>query len=597
MPFFKANRKNRDLLSLEQNPQNNLASIRSILRFSVRDIEQKLEKIECAYFGVCKQDQLKMLTSWANGLRKVMESSHATVISSSDQMDDLMKKVSDPAHRFGVDAFEVNRVKEVYRRTLDTVPHKFQSLVKDIESVVLKTAMYCLSFYDMDEHELHYLDTGFNYETQIRTIRDTIKENVNNITNSVGKFKSGAFITSDLSPEVKELARKANCLHAPFLLLVPAAVQNIHCACAALVTWIKTDESYSVFITHDVAELEGRKKELEKAAQARHEKYHHLLFRLKHLQCECEKLSTDLHRLSDRDSELIVEEEFLINQSNDMQVEIENKEYRRDELIKNASNIHPEVMFEKYSELCEELRDLKSRLPVTKRRLNAVQYKIAWIREKKKELDVEEKKLHEVEKEMKELTDAKTEEEVEQKHVTTLLEKARKIHSLKASPDVVQKIFHGMPVTTNKSRLPGQCSKNDPFEKACQVVAQHIEGDGGRLYRSLPFFPYRGSSMVDEDIRVVTAAASRKTSQQVSLLLLDRWRRHHTRARIEDLKQTLKKIHRNDVIAIINHQLHPPRPPTPTEEVIPDFLDESLIPYWKEIEKYDQLKAAKKITV
>jgi hypothetical protein len=89
--------------------------------------------------------------------------------------------------------------------------------------------------------------------------------------------------------------------------------------------------------------------------------------------------------------------------------------------------------------------------------------------------------------------------------------------------------------------------------------------------------------------------ASRKTPKQMAMLLLDRWRRHHTRAKVDDLKRSLKEIHRKDVLHLIEHQLHPPRPPSPVEESIPDFLDETLIPYWKEIEKFDQLRAAKKI--
>lgn len=135
----------------------------------------------------------------------------------------------------------------------------------------------------------------------------------------------------------------------------------------------------------------------------------------------------------------------------------------------------------------------------------------------------------------------------------------------------------------------------DPFERVCQLVARTIENDWVRLYRALPFHPYRGASMVDDDIRNFGVMTSRQTPQQVALQALHRWRRYHTLARIEDLKKALRAIHRTDIVLSVNEELNPPRPPTPKEDNFPDFLDENLIPYWKEVEKYDQLRAAKKI--
>lgn len=461
MPFFKASRKKQDISSLDKAPPENMTSVRSVLTSSVKSVENDLQRIEKSYYGGSPASAIEKLSKWANAVKILMDSSHSTVLTSAGQLDDLLTKASDPSQRFTADSFDVNRVKEVYRKTMDTVPSRFKPLMKDIEAIVAQAVKYCLSFYELDEQAVHHLDTGFNYEVQRQNIQKTITENLGKIVENVQKFKAGHLLASDFSSEVVEIGRKAECLQAPFLLLFPAAVENIHSACKALTAWIEADENYALFISNDMKDLGDRKRDLEKAAQERYERYHHLLFRLKQLQMECERLTEDLKKLSDKDTELTVEEEFLTNLSNEMQLEIEMKEFRRDELIKNASNVHPEILYEKYSELSEDLRDLKQKLPVTKRQLVAVQYKLTWIGEKKGELEVEERKLQQVEKEIQEITQVKEEQEVEHEHVTSVLERACRIHTLKSSPAIVQKIFHGLPVTANhKSRLPGKADKN-----------------------------------------------------------------------------------------------------------------------------------------
>ena len=61
-------------------------------------------------------------------------------------------------------------------------------------------------------------------------------------------------------------------------------------------------------------------------------------------QNDCERLEDELADLQDKDSELTVQEEMLVVETNDMQTAIETKEFRRDALIKNASIMHPQVI-------------------------------------------------------------------------------------------------------------------------------------------------------------------------------------------------------------------------------------------------------------
>ena len=56
----------------------------------------------------------------------------------------------------------------------------------------------------------------------------------------------------------------------------------------------------------------------------------------------------EIGKLYDREDELLVEEECLVNETNEVQVEIEQKEYRRKALLKNMNNMCEELLYEKY---------------------------------------------------------------------------------------------------------------------------------------------------------------------------------------------------------------------------------------------------------
>ncbi len=134
----------------------------------------------------------------------------------------------------------------------------------------------------------------------------------------------------------------------------------------------------------------------------------------------------------------------------------------------------------------------------------------------------------------------------------------------------------------------------DPFEKACFAVAMYIETDWPKLYRALPFHPQRGKNTIDQDIGELTNEASRTSTQQTALRALYRWRRHHTRAKLEDLKETLSLIKKVEVLDKLEKTLNPPVEP-PKEEPKITYVEEYLIPFAKEVERFDELRAANKI--
>src|SRR5688572_18449507 len=94
------------------------------------------------------------------------------------------------------------------------------------------------------------------------------------------------------------------------------------------------------------------------------------------------------------------------------------------------------------------------------------------------------------------------------------------------------------------------------FDMACAVVAIHISKDWPRLYRVLPFHPPRGLSTIDKDIYDLTTKESRGGKPHLARMAIDRWRRNHARAKVEDLAIALRAIQRADIVLHVNAKVH-----------------------------------------
>ena len=148
----------------------------------------------------------------------------------------------------------------------------------------------------------------------------------------------------------------------------------------------------------------------------------------------------------------------------------------------------------------------------------------------------------------------------------------------------------------------------DPLDKACKLTALRILGDWPNLYSNLPFYPSRGSQTVARDIVDVTDSGGRCSHTYKARRALERWRRYHTRANVDDLKRALRKIRRSDVVqyleevqarstgtAIIPETVS--QAPFEKEEEKPPDVEPHLIPFFRQVEKYDQMVATRKLEV
>ena len=131
--------------------------------------------------------------------------------------------------------------------------------------------------------------------------------------------------------------------------------------------------------------------------------------------------------------------------------------------------------------------------------------------------------------------------------------------------------------------------------KSIGVVCREIDQDWVLLYRTLPFYPKRGSETIEKNIASANMESARGPKEGRALEALTRWRCHHTRAKFEDLIEALKKIKRHDIEMEIEKVLNPSNLMEEEQEIyVPPSVAPELVSFYKEVEGYDQLRKAKK---
>ena len=116
------------------------------------------------------------------------------------------------------------------------------------------------------------------------------------------------------------------------------------------------------------------------------------------------------------------------------------------------------------------------------------------------------------------------------------------------------------------------------------------------MYRQLPFHPKRGSQTIEKDVGDINVEGARGPKEGRALIAINRWRRYHTRAKVDDIIDTMKKIKRPDIIIEIEKCLNPPKVIEEVQEIyVPPNVAPELVPFYKEVERYDQLRKAHKV--
>ena len=132
----------------------------------------------------------------------------------------------------------------------------------------------------------------------------------------------------------------------------------------------------------------------------------------------------------------------------------------------------------------------------------------------------------------------------------------------------------------------------DPFEKACNLVSFHIGLDWVKLYRALPFHPFRGHHEIERDLASIDV--TRGNPRELALRSLNKWRRIHSRAKLDDLNQALRVVGRGDLLEKLNKPITAKAHEDEIDVNVYSWLDPKLVPFYKQVQRFDQLRHASK---
>ena len=118
------------------------------------------------------------------------------------------------------------------------------------------------------------------------------------------------------------------------------------------------------------------------------------------------------------------------------------------------------------------------------------------------------------------------------------------------------------------------------------------------MYRNLNFHPVRGKETIEKDVEELQCWGVRSSISLTAQKALQRWRRHHTRANVQEICLALRKIKRFDILKAIHENFlltsnRNTNDQTESKEVMFPPIEAKLIPFFNLIERYDKAKRLK----
>ncbi|KAL4240962.1 hypothetical protein ACF0H5_001744 [Mactra antiquata] len=446
------NRTRSKLQKLETQPPSNLKDVRQILAAEIKNIQKKLSRLERSYYGVGKTLNHE-IQKYATPIKILVRMLGYFELPSVKSIEAALKYGSDP-RRYKGDPANVQLLKEAYNKVVSFVPAKFNDITELCDKLLELMDKYCISFYEPDgEVEV---ETALHYETQIRTWKRIITETLEKIHTLMTHFRNRGIHHSMFSSTVSTFCQRNECEIVPFLLMFAEACTCIRTALSIMTQWLKSDENYSVFLQNDVTHLERQKEEQTKVTRDSREHYHSAVYKQNQAELEYSKILYEVENLKEKEDANEVEEAYLISKCNELEMDMEFKEDRRDDLKNKPLDADIESLAITWDNLNEEIRQLKEKLPGFKKQLSIIQHRREWVADRRQLVVKMEKDIKQLAKDVKQADDKKLKSEEELQTIEKTLEVSRRLLLHKSSNDSVAKIFYDLPITarSHKAKLP-----------------------------------------------------------------------------------------------------------------------------------------------
>ncbi|WAQ94954.1 hypothetical protein MAR_007425 [Mya arenaria] len=552
LQFFRK-KQSVDQFGLER-PQS-LPIFRDCVAKELVSTERRIELLRQSYYGPSNEVE-QDIKRWLDPLSRVLSENRISYFLCKSQLDDAVYKFrrseGDPTLAIDFDKEAVKIVMDIVDRVMNDLKTGFADIIKELKTFTEYMWKYCLSF-SSSEGDI-YLDTALNYERQRKEFLQAINFNLNDIVNMAEQFETKGMRVQDLGFVARDLAERCKATHAPFLVIIPQAFENLKNAIAGIRKWLEADEGYADFIHYDVREMEQKKDAHEKVTRELQTKCSNSEHKLKTARRHLADIAAEVKSFEAREVVLLKEKNEVLKQLKDIQDNIEIKTYRKEEMKQRLEELKAYEL-DSFKQVERDITELNDKKPVFNRRLEDINKKLETINERKQQMTQREHHVIDTKAEVKRLKKEFRKCEVEQERIEGNLSRLREILRYKTAPEVLKKIFHGMPLTARHVVNKGKRPLMDKLERSCKITASNIDHDWCKLYRALPFHPPRGEETISNDIDEINKEYMRTLSEEMCRQSLWRWRRMHTRASLEDLKKALLSIRRKDIIDLIEEDI------------------------------------------
>ncbi|CAF1590369.1 unnamed protein product [Didymodactylos carnosus] len=227
-----------------------------------------------------------------------------------------------------------------------------------------------------------------------------------------------------------------------------------------------------------------------------------------------------------------------------------------EKMIKHPDQyVESKLSIEKFQ---QEIKQFEKELPKLQFIIDTIKARLNYFEQRKEEIEQMKRHLKQLDSEVQTALENKILKENELNRVERCLHLMKQIHRFRSSNDLVQKIYYDIPVKSknNKKDQNGNIVEEDELSKALRLISQSIGRDWNRLYWQLPFYPCRGNEEKSNDIKHIDHKYHRgDVYHHQAIDCLTKWRRYHTRAKMDDILIALAKIRRYDLVQVIQKRI------------------------------------------
>ena len=217
------------------------------------------------------------------------------------QIEDILKRTdifTEGMYPGELSHFETIKMFDVRLKTF--VPNKFEDIKKQLTGILIFLQKYCVSFFQGKEDS--YLETAYSYENKRKELSESIKNNIDRISDIIITYRKGGLTLKLLGMYANDLARRCDCYEAPILFIFADVCQSVRDACANIMRWVELDSGYALFLHNDLVEMQRKRDEYFRKVRDLRERHCQLDHRIRNIQRNIEEIRKQLQRFKGRET-------------------------------------------------------------------------------------------------------------------------------------------------------------------------------------------------------------------------------------------------------------------------------------------------------